>query len=577
MEATLVIINGSIKSCDLQGVVTVSEAMAVKDDKIIFVGTNEEVQKYITDTTKVIDQKGNTVLPGLCDAHLHSSSTREILEEFTLYSTLRPDITREETIEIVQNTICQFKEKKDISTGIRITGWNPVVFLESEEGLPSAKDLDKVCDEVPVVLRSVCQHYLWLNSKALEKAKVDKNTITPENGIIYRDEEGNPTGIFQELPAVNMIKEILPEADHTIAEYEESIMKFQEMFALPMGITMVCDAMASRNAVKAYQNLARDGRLKIRVSGVYAADNGKPKSQFDEFIERKGKDDVDDMYHIPTVKFFVDGVEFMFYMCEPFEKEALLQAGYGEDYRGFPQWDLEGNKKIFTKLDAAGFQIHIHAMGDGAIKESLEALEYARKQNPDKDNRHAIAHVMNIKPEDVKKMAELNVIGSVQLLWGAYTQEDDKNKFLMGEKRIEECYEFGVLANGGVRLAAGTDFPIDPFLNPYLGMQVGVTRHVPISHPAYEKYKDVIRGGVKNCLTRDQVLAAYTINGAYEMFYDDITGELVAGKSADFVLLDCNMDQMEIDEFENIRPTSVYFKGKEAYKKTVEINRKEEW
>lgn len=566
-KASMILINGDIKSCDLDGTLHEYSAMAVDGEKILAVGTDEEIMKFAGEKTAVKDLQGRTVLPGLCDAHLHASSTREITAPFDFYDTCEGEHTRDEVISMVQDTIRKYMAAEDISTGVRITGWNPIVFTNSSAGFPTAKDLDAVCPDVPVALRSVCQHYMWVNSKALEKAGVNKDTPDPKNGIIYRDKDGNPTGIFQELSAVNMMKRILPEADHTVEEYKESIMTFQERFAKPVGITMICDAMATPNAVEAYQELAREGKLDMRVSGVYAADSSMPDEQFDAFIERKGKDTVGDIYHIPTVKFFVDGVEFGFYMCEPFEKEANLKAGYPADYRGFPQWSLDEAKRIFLKLDQAGFQIHVHAMGDGAVKLTLDAFEYVRKHNPDSHNRHAIAHVMNIKPEDIKRMAELDVIGSIQPTWGPIDSHEAGNAFMMGKERIEEAYPFGLLAKAGVRLASGTDFPIIPILNPFQGIEMGETRALPKSHPDYEKWHTVIRGGEENKIDFNTMLQSYTINGAYEMFYDDITGSLEPGKSADFVILPCKLKDVDIEDYEKIRPDEVWFKGRKTYSK----------
>lgn len=557
--------NGDIKTCDIDGKLYQFSAMAIENEKILAIGSDDEILAYKDKALSMQNLNGNTVLPGLCDAHLHASSTREITEPFDFYDTCEGDPTRDQVISMVQKTIREYMKVNDISTGVRITGWNPLAFANSKEGFPTAKDLDSVCPDVPVVLRSVCQHYVWTNTKALEKAGISKETKDPKNGLIYRDEEGNPTGIFQELPAVNLMKRTLPEADYTVDEYKESILKFQEKFAKPVGITMICDAMATPNAVEAYEELASEGKLEMRVSGVYPADSDLPDTQFDEFIKRKGKDYIGDIYHIPTVKFFVDGVEFMFYMCEPFEKEANVKAGYPEDYRGFPQWNLEDAKRIFLKLDKAGFQIHVHAMGDAAVKLTLDAFQYVREMNPDSHNRHAIAHVMNIRLEDIQRMADLNVIGSIQPTWGAMESHEAANSKMMGKKRIEEAYPFGLLAKAGVRLASGTDFPIVPILNPFQGIEIGMTRAIPKSHPDYEEWHKVIRGGEENKINFETMLASYTINGAYEMFFDDITGSLEPGKSADFVVLPCCLSDMDIEEYENIRPSEVWFKGRKTF------------
>jgi len=565
-RASLILKNGDIKTCDQNGTLLAYEALAVQGEKILAAGTSEEMEQYADSETERIDLHGKTVLPGLCDAHLHASSTREILGKYNLYATVEEEHSRDEVIAIVQDTIRKFMETEDISRGIRLTGWNPVVFCNSAEGFPTAKDLDAVCSEVPVVLRSVCQHYIWLNTCALERAGIGKNFPDIKDGVVYRDEEGMPTGIFQEISAVNYIKEILPEADHTVEEYKESILQFQNMFALPMGITMICDALATPNAMEAYRELALSGELKIRVSGVYSFTPDRPDEILKEVIARKrsGADTVGDMYHVPTAKFFEDGVEFMFYMREPFEAEALAKAGYAPDYCGVPQWRPEKLKALFAALDREGFQIHVHAMGDGAARDTLDAMEYAREQNPGANHRHAIAHVMNISDSDMDRMAALHVIGSVQPCWGIFDSSEQGNIFLMGERRIYEGYPYGKLYRRGVRLASGTDFPIVPILNPYQGIQIGMTRQVPKTHPDYAGYHEYVRGGEECRVDFAGMLASYTINGAYEMFYEDIAGSLEAGKSADFVILPGAISETDVYDYEFIRPESVYFKGKKV-------------
>ena len=564
MTAQLIVRNTDIQSSSIDGTISVYTAMAIADGRILKVGTNEEMEGLADENTKIIDAEGKTVLPGLGDAHLHASCTIELASDYTLYDTANMKCSREEMIAHIQSVIKDYMEHKDISTGIRITGWAPTFFLEDPLGMPTAKDLDEVCSEVPVVLRSLCEHYLWVNTIAMEKAGITKDTPTPKHGIIFRDGEGNPTGIFQELPAVNLVKELLPEADYTVEEYRESILTFQERYASPKGITMICDAVATPNAMTAYRQLAEEEKLNLRVSGVYVADSGKEESQFDEFIARKGTEDIKDLYHIPTVKFFADGVEFGFYMCEPFEKNANISAGYPEDYRGFPEWSKEEMNRIFAKLDQAGFQIHVHAMGDAAVKMTLDAFEYARSQNPGQDHRHTIAHVMDIKPEDIERMGQLKVIASMQPCWAIFDSYQEYGERLTGD-RVFESYPMGKIIKAGGMVAAGTDFPVDGFLDPFIGMQTAMTRRIPKSNPEYQEYGQRMLGDEESLMTWDETLAAYTINGAYEMFYEDITGELAPGKSADFLILNKKISDVAAEDFETLHPLTVYFKGKEIY------------
>lgn len=563
-KADIVVKNADIQTSSLGGHVSVYSALAAGDGKILAVGTDKEIEEWIGADTKVIDAEGKTVLPGLSDAHLHASCTIELASEYNMYDCMNMKCSREEMIGFIQGKIREYMKNRDISTGIRITGWAPTFFLEDPLGMPTAKDLDEVCPDVPVVLRSLCEHYMWVNTIALEKAGITKDTPDPKHGIIFRDEDGNPTGIFQELPAVNLMKERLKEADYTVEEYRESILMFQERYASPNGITMICDAVATPNAMEAYRQLAAEEKLNLRVSGTYVADSGKPDSQFDEIIAKKGSDNIKDLYHVPTVKFFADGVEFGFYMCEPFEKEANLLAGYPEDYRGFPEWSPEDAKRIFALLDRAGYQIHVHAMGDAAVKMTLDAFAYAREQNPTLDNRHAIAHVMDIKPEDIPRMAKLKVIASMQPVWCVMDSYQDYGRRLTG-KRVDDSYPMGKIIKAGGMVAAGTDFPVDGFMDPFIGMQTAMTRRLNKSHPEYETFGQYMLGDEESLMTWEETLTAYTINGAYEMFYEDIAGELAPGKSADFVLLNGTVGKTAVDEFEKLHPEAVYFKGREIY------------
>lgn len=220
--------------------------------------------------------------------------------------------------------------------------------------MPTAADIDEVCSDTPVILRSYDHHYVWVNSRVLRDSGITKDTPTPQNGVIWRDDNGEPTGIFQENTAIDLVLNRVPYGDYTVEEYEAGIMHYQKNFGTAYGTTLIMDAMATENAITAYRNLAGRDELNMRVTAVYVTDPTKPLSQMDEIISRKGTDDIDDMFHRDTVKVFVDGTGLSIYMDEPYEAGYLRSIGMEEGYRGYPQWTGEGADRDLCKGQRRG-------------------------------------------------------------------------------------------------------------------------------------------------------------------------------------------------------------------------------
>lgn len=570
--ADLILKNGEIYSVGKDGVLSVNESMAIAGDKIIYVGDAGGSKELEGERTKLIDLRGNTVLPGLCDSHLHASMTAEQVYDFTLYD-IQPygEYDREKLIKDYRERAKRKVEAEPDAPIYRGVGWDPALFQADPKGMPTADELDGVCDDKPIMIRSYDHHYVWVNNKALKESGITKDTPTPRNGIIERDEEGNPTGIFQEVTATDLLINNLPNADYSIEEYKEGIKAYQERFANNYGTVLVFDAFNSANGMQAYYEMAKAGELTIRVKTCFYADPSLPESQFDQMIQKKGKYDCGDIFDVRTVKFFMDGSGLAFYMKEPFNKDFLLKIGLNEDNRGYPQWSLDEIKKAFLKLDSAGFQIHVHCMGDGASEMTLDAFEYVASKNGT-GNRHTITHLMQFAEEDIKRMKDLNVIAAMQPMWFTNDSFAEYAGFeFFGEEKTLEQYPFGQLVRAGVTVSSGTDFPITIPPNPYIGIQTGITRRVARSHPDFEAYGHKILGPasdpLKNVASLKDMVASYSINGAYQCFLEDTTGSLEVGKSADFVILSKKLTETPEDEIETIEAAATYFKGKLVYEK----------
>lgn len=511
MKADLIIKNGKVFSREK------GDCIAIKDGKILTVGSRQDMKQYEGISTKVIDAEGNSVIPGFIDSHLHASSCTELYKTKLMYNFDRKaGESRESYIERMMAELKIYCDENPDMPVIRTVGWNPALFQEDEKGEPTRYDLDGICPSRPVIMRSYDHHYMLVNSKTLELAGISKNTPNPSGGEMKRDENRVPTGLFKEMQAIEMVFDNFQGADFSVEEYKEGIMAFQRDYALPSGIMGIFDAYASSNAITAYRELALEGMLKIRVRTAILADPGKDDSQFDTMIAEKGRYDVGDDFRKTTVKFFCDAGDFGFYMNEPFEKELLRIKNLPKDYRGESQWEAERMGKAVLKLSKAGFQIHVHCMGDAAVKHALDAFEYADSKGV-KGNRNAIAHIMSIDSGDISRMKKLGVIASMQPSWPIYDGFSENCSVpLFGKERVLKQYPLGSIKKAGVVIASGTDFPVLTIINPFIGIQVGATRTSPKSSPDYEKYKGIICGPKGNetvdCMSLEHMLESYSLS-----------------------------------------------------------------
>lgn len=559
MKADLIIKNGKLFSK------TDGTDIAISGQKIAAIGTGDEIMAYMGEDTRVIDAGGNSVVPAFIDSHLHSSSCTELYKTKLIYRFDRePGESRQSYIDRMLAELKPYCDENPDAPIIRAVGWNPAEFQQDPEGEPTCKDLDKICPDRPMTMRSYDHHYLLVNSKALEMAGITKDYEDVSGGM-RRDAAGNPTGLFVEMQAINIIFDNLELADFTVDEYKDGLLKFQSEYALPNGILGIFDAYATKNAMEAYRGLAEEGKLKIRVRTAILADPGKDDSQFDEMIAQKGKIDIGEDFKNDTVKFFIDSGVFGFYMTTPFEKEMLAVNGLPADYRGESQWSEGRLKNAFLKLSKAGFQIHVHCMGDAAVKLTLDGFEYV-KENGVENHRNAIAHIQNIDERDIRRMSELGIIAAMQPSWPIYDGfAENMGVPLFGRDRILNQYPMGRIKRGGVVVSSGTDFPVMTVLSPFIGIQVGVTRKNPKTAPDYENYHDVVCGPAGNetvdCLSLDEMLESYTCAGAYQLFLENITGSIEPGKSADILILDRDLSKTDDMDIEFTKIESRIFKG----------------
>jgi predicted amidohydrolase YtcJ len=550
--ADRVFINGRIYTMDQNR--SWAEALAVNNGRFIAVGSTSVVSEHIGPGTETIDLAGKMVLPGFIDSHAHvSGATNESasLEMFHLNSL-------DAYLDAVKNFAAQHPDMEVIYGG----GWRNDLF--PPQG-PVKEDLDAIISDRPVSLMSEDGHFAWVNSMALAMAGVTKDTVSPKGGVIEKDViTGTPSGTIRET-ARDLIQNVLP--PFSVDQIKGSIRNFMTE-AGRVGITTAHDPLmilpdargqlngfgASRHNIQAYSEMAQDGELTIRIRGTVLTDPTAQANQV-QSIGSACAQQTHPLFQMTGIKVFVDGVVEggTAFLLEPY---AHMPHTCSE-----PLWEPETLKDLFAAADHEKLQIHIHAIGDAAVGMALDALEHARAKNRNRDSRHLITHLHIVERSDIPRMAALDIIGVPQPFWhvkGSYFR-DIEAKYL-GYDRAEHGYPMQSLAKAGILLASASDYPVQVPSPPLLGIMLGVTRCEP-----GETNPDEILDP-QECMTLEDMIASFTINGAYANFLEHETGSIEIGKKADMVVLENNLFEIPIFEIADTKILMTMFEGQTVYR-----------
>lgn len=558
--ADLVLKNGKIYSVDMDDEVTTAEAVAVKDGIITFVGTNKDVEEYISGNTEIVNCNGNTILPGLCDAHCHPSIAAS--------STLTADLfgfypeegeSSDELIDRIMRKLKEYIDEHPEQEIIRGAGWVYQVF-NPKGRFPTRHDIDKICSDRPVILNSFCQHNLWVNTKAIELAGLDETVPEPVTGHIYREENGYPQGVFNDPEAMDLIKSGVPGYDLSVEEYKDAIKWYQKECANRYGVTFVQDCMHSDNARQAYKELATEGELTVRMRGVYLLEPDKYEEQMPEFIARKGADNVGQDFRIDTIKIFAEGE---FSMIDGFLPEYCESIEQPHDYNGRLYWTDETLTECATKAMEAGFNVHIHAMGDKSVKQAAESLAKAQ-HIAEAQPRNIIAHLMITPDETAELMGKEHIIANCQPAWMMLEADVMDCAEIFGKEKAFQSYPLRKFLDNDVIVAYGTDFPVTPPPDTMQEICVAMTRAITPGTIGYEQYKGQ-RLGDEEPATLAEAVKSLSIAGAYQMFGEEYTGTIERGKSAELVILDSNLETMNPEDIYKVKVKRTYFKGVKVF------------
>jgi predicted amidohydrolase YtcJ len=482
-----------------------ASAMAVVDGRIAAVGSEADVAPFLK-AAKILDLPGALVLPGFQDSHNHLVWSATELEDVDLSSVADNDALR----KAIEEGMASLPE----GAWVRGSSWDIAAFPNA-----SAAILDQFTGSRPVYLAALDGHSAWVNSAALKLAGIDEPGKAPEGGRIEVGADGRPNGILRES-AMTLVSKLLPE--YPDSQVDNGLTRALEE-AQSYGITAIIDPAAKEWMLRGYQRFDAAGKLKLRVKAAVEIEPKEGAAGVTRVLELQ-KRYAGPHLEVNAAKLFVDGV------IET-RTAALLEAYVGSNQAGELLFTPEAMKEIAIAADAARLQLHAHAIGDRAIRVTLDAYEAARKANGARDSRHQITHLELIDPADIRRFGQLSVLANIQALW-AYPDSyiADLTEPQIGPERSEWLYPFGALKEAGATLVGSSDWSVSS-MNPLEAIQTGVTR---------QDIADA-KGRVltpQHRLDVMDMLRAYTVNGAFARFDEEQSGTLTVGKRADIVVLD---------------------------------------
>ena len=500
-------------------------ALQFTDDRVDHILT--EAENLPKEGIRVIDGNGQTLLPGLIDAHGHILSYGRLLLQVDLGGSLS------ET-EAAQR-VADFYSKNEELEWIQGRGWNQVLWESNE--FPGADSLDLVVSDKPVWLRRIDGHAGWANTKAMELAGVTRESEDPNGGQIIRDENGYPTGVFIDT-AMNYIASQIPTS--TTEELKNALSMAMNRLA-SYGLTAVHDAGVSSQTIAAYKQLAEEGPLPIRVNVMLAASDPLFLDRLEEGYFRSD----DDTLTINSVKIVGDGALG--------SRGAALIEDYSDDSdnRGLLRYNDERLEYLMRVAMNGGFQVNTHAIGDNANMKVLDNYERLISETDSRNLRHRIEHAQILRYEDILRFAKLGVIPSMQATHA--TRDKNMAQDRIGEVRIQGAYAWRKLMQADTLIANGSDFPVES-PDPFWGLHASVTRQDQSNEPPGGWLPD-------ERMSLEEAFASFTVNAAFAGHQENLLGTLEAGKKADFIIIDRDIFKIPENELWQTQALETWVNG----------------
>ena len=518
------------------------DSIAVRDGVIVGLGTHAEVVGLVP-SAEVVDLHGAWVLPGFQDAHVHPIQAGLELNSCNLAG-------GHELSDYV-DSIAAYALANPEAEWITGGGWSMDVF---PGGVPTAAVLDRIVSDRPVFLPNRDHHSAWVNTAALERAGITATTPDPADGRIERDDRGEATGALHE-GAMELVRRLVPPPT---GAHIAAALQTAQTYLHSLGITgwqdaLVGEGLGMPDTLDTYLAAQRDGTLTAAVVGALWWDRARGEEQIADLVERRARA-ADAGFDAGSIKIMQDGVceTFTAAVIEPY----LDRHGHPTDNHGLSFIDAADLARYVQLLDAEDFQVHIHALGDRAVRDSLDAVEHAIKVNGRRGNRHHLAHVQIVRPEDVPRFAELDVTANVQPLWACLDDQmsDLTLPFISARARTQQ-YVFRSLLESGARLAFGSDWPVSS-PNPLLGIHVAVNRVALGADTA-----PLLLG---QRLSVAEAIDAYTRGSAFVSRREGRSGTIEVGSAADLAVLDSDILGIDVEAIGSVSVIQTYVRGRQV-------------
>jgi predicted amidohydrolase YtcJ len=529
-------------------------AVAVSGKKITYVGDDDGVKAFIGPNTKVVNLKGQMLMPGFQDAHVHPVDSGMTFNQCAVFDLPKLD----DLLAAIKKCV----DEQPDADWIVGAGWSVSTFAPS--GVPDKALLDAIAPNTPITLLSNAAHSVWANSVAIKRAGITAQTKDPEGGRIDRDPTtGEPSGSFQES-AMPLIQSFEP--PNTLEQRVAGLAYAQKLFH-SFGITGVHDAYVEVSRETAYTNMKAytafddQGGLKMHVVAAMLYDPTLPLEPQIKLFKDLRQSAAREHVKATAIKLLVDGVttSYTAAMLEPYSDRQA------EKIKGEPLIAPADLENLVTELDALGFQMHFHSIGDAATRSSLNAVEAAQEANGVRDSRHHISHIMAWNPEDFDRVADLGVIANFQALWAYWDPHYDEITLTrLGEERVRYLYPINSLHKRGAELAFGSDWYVTS-ANPLLAIEVAVTRQAPegkVYPPLLESERIDLATAIR----------AATLGSARGNFLDDKTGSIEVGKLADLIVLDHNLFSIAASDISRTHVIFTMFEGEPVFGSFDDLN-----
>jgi hypothetical protein len=541
----LLVYNGRVFAAD--GRATFAEAVAVRGNQILRVGTNRAIKPLRRKATVVIDAHGGAVLPGFNDSHLHFISGGLALEKVDLL-----DAT---TLDQIQQKIREFAAAHPDRPWVLGRGWYYEPF---PGGLPTKDLLDAIVGDRPAQMVAYDGHTSWVNTKALEAAGITRHTPNPRNGVVVKDPAtGEPTGVLKEA-AMSLVSKVVPQPSR---DDEMRALRAAVEQAHRFGVTSVQNAHGDLDEFELYDELRKQDGLKVRVYSALSADASLNEAKADQFDAIRTRFPDDPIFKTGAIKLMIDGVveSHTAAMLEPYTNRPGVT--------GTPMMSQADLNRVVAMMDKRGWQVMIHAIGDAGIRMSLDAFEHAAAVNPApaRGRRHRIEHIETTNPADVPRFGKLGVIASMEPFHANPSPNQiDVWAGNIGPERASRGWVYRSIHESGGRLAFGSDWPVVT-LDPRFGLNMAVNRTTPEGPPEGGWYPD-------QKLPLAVALEAYTSGAAYASFDEQRKGRLAPGMLADIVILSSDIFAAPTSKLLDGKVDVTIFDGKVVFDRSAQAH-----